>query len=336
MKGGTSSDPFHHMQAVTDALYWKYIVTKFHIRSTLLCFLLSLCAAAYDTEVKYLCSTTTKSLFYFLSAIVYFFLSNTTPDNRNNNKNKGTILEGLSEETSDLEIDTELWTDKKEDIQDTSSVKKLRPKFLWSDIFQAVTYLSHVSWSVYWDVFTLKFLLVFAQDVHYQNFSLILKEEYSSAPSDIGYIISFQGLVGATSGFLTGWTEKFYKKDKDHALRLSHGFGVLTLSYILLSLAPNLTLFLICLIPHSASSSLLRIVTSQIILQRTEPDQTGSLIGSGQSISSVARLIAPLCSGLAYDIFGFHGTSVLKIAVTATAVTLSSFLSIHRRKHKFM
>jgi MFS family permease len=215
-------------------------------------------------------------------------------------------------------------------------VKKSRVKFLWSDIFQAVTHLSHVSWSVYWDIFTLKFLLGFAQAVHYQNFSLILKEEYGIAPSRIGYTISFQGLIGATTGFLTGWMGKFYKNDKNHALRLLHGFGVLTLSFILLSLAPNLTFFIMCLIPLSASSSLLRITTSEIILQRTEPDQRGSLIGSGQSMSSIARLIAPLCSGLAYDMFGFYGTSALRIAVPATAVTLSSILFIHQRKNKFV
>jgi MFS family permease len=266
---------------------------------------------------------------------VYFFLSSTLPGNRkNDNKNSGTVLEGLGEETSDLGINTRIWTDKKEDIQETSSVEKLRPKSLWSDIFQAVTRLSHVSWSVYWDVFTLKFLLGFAQAVHYQNFSFILKEEYGIAPSGIGYAISFQGLVGATTGFLTGWIDRFYKKDKDHTLRTLHGFGVLTFSCILLSLAPNLTFFLICLIPLSASSSLLRIVTSQIILQRTEPDQRGSLIGSGQSMSSVARLIAPLCSGLAYDMFSFHGTSVLRIAVTATSVALAFILSIHQGKSK--
>jgi predicted MFS family arabinose efflux permease len=268
---------------------------------------------------------------------VYFFLSTTLAENRkNNNENSGTILEELSEETGDLEINTNVRIDKKEDIQETSSLDKARPKFLWSDIFQAVTHLSHVSWSIYWDVFTLKFLLGFAQAVHYQNFSLILKEEYGIAPSGVGYMISFQGLVGATAGFLTGWIDKFYKKDKDHTLRTFHGFGTLTLSCILLSLVPNLTFFLICLVPLSASSSLLRIVTTQVILQRTEPDQRGSLIGSGQSMSSVARLIAPLCSGLAYDMFGFHGTSVLRIAVTAVAMALSSVLSIQWGKSKAM
>jgi hypothetical protein len=80
----------------------------------------------------------------------------------------------------------------------------------------------------------------------------------------------------------------------------------------------------------------LRIVTSEIILQRTAPDQRGSLIGSGQSMSSVARLIAPLCSGLAYDVFGFYGTSVLRTAVTTIALSLSSFMVIHQRKYKFL
>jgi MFS family permease len=244
--------------------------------------------------------------------------------------------EELSEGATELEIDTRIWTDGKEDIQETSKKRSSSAPFPSSDIFQAVTRLLHVSWSVYWDVFTLKFLLGFALAVHYQNFSLILKEEYGIAPSVIGYTISFQGVVSAAAGFLSGWIGRFYEKDKTYTLQMLHGFGVLTFSFILLSLTPNLTFFLMCLIPVSASSSLLRIVTSEIILQRTAPDQRGSVIGSGQSMSSVARLIAPLCSGFAYDMYGFYGTSVVRIAVTIIALSLSSIRVIHQRKKKFI
>lgn len=261
---------------------------------------------------------------------MYFFLHNTQHEHKENN----TILERHTEETSDVKINTRIWNKKKEDIQETLPQARSRTNFPSSDIFQALTHLWNVNWSVYWDVFTLKFLLGFAQAVHYQNFSLILKEEYGISPSGIGYTISFQGLVGAATGFLTGWMGRFYKKDNDHVLRMLHGFAVLALSFVFLSLAPNLTFFLICLIPLSASSSLLRIVTSEVTLQRTESDQRGSLIGSGQSMSSVARLIAPLCSGLAYDMFGSYGISLLRMAVPAAAVALCTILCLHQRKEK--
>ena len=268
----------------------------------------------------------------FFPAIVYFFLHNTPHEHKKNNA----VLERHAEETTAVEIDTRRWTNKKEDIQETLPKPRSRPVFASSDIFQALTNLWNVNWPVYWDVFTLKFLLGFAQAVHYQNFSLILKEEYGIAPSGIGYTISFQGLVGATVGFLTGWMGRFSKQDNDHALRMLHGFGVLALSFVFLSFAPNLTFFIICLIPLSASSSLLRIVTSEVILQRTECDQRGSLIGSGQSMSSVARLIAPFCSGLAYDMFGFYGIALLRMAVAAVAVALCTILCMHQRKKKLL
>jgi MFS family permease len=139
------------------------------------------------------------------------------------------------------------------------------------------------------------------------------------------------------TGFLTGWMGRFYKNDSNHALRMLHGFGVLSLSCVFLSLAPNLTFFLVCLIPLCASSSLLRIATSEVILQRTESDQRGSLIGSGQSMSSVARLIAPFCSGLAYDVFGsYYGISVLRTAVTTAAVALCTILCMRQTKEKLL
>ncbi|GFG40568.1 hypothetical protein Cfor_04490 [Coptotermes formosanus] len=285
--------------------------------------------AELENGFHYVCCAVT--LFFWINfAIVYFFLHNTQHEHKENN----TILERHTEETSDVKINTRIWNKKKEDIQETLPQARSRTNFPSSDIFQALTHLWNVNWSVYWDVFTLKFLLGFAQAVHYQNFSLILKEEYGISPSGIGYTISFQGLVGAATGFLTGWMGRFYKKDNDHVLRMLHGFAVLALSFVFLSLAPNLTFFLICLIPLSASSSLLRIVTSEVTLQRTESDQRGSLIGSGQSMSSVARLIAPLCSGLAYDMFGSYGISLLRMAVPAAAVALCTILCLHQRKEK--
>lgn len=299
----------------------------------LLCLLCFVTALSQQERVKCLYIMTTVSLFWcFFSAIVYFFLHNTQQEHKKNN----TILERHTEETSDVKFNFRIWTNKKEDFQETLPKLRSRTNFPSLDIFQALTHLWNVNWSVYWDVFTLKFLLGFAQAVHYQNFSLILKDEYGITPSGIGYTISFQGLVGATTGFLTGWLGRFYKNDSNHALRMLHGFGILALSFVFLSLAPNLTFFLICLIPLSASSSLLRIVTSEVVLRRTESDQRGSLIGSGQSMSSVARLIAPFCSGLAYDVFGSYGISVLRTAVTTAAVALCTILCLRQRKEKLL
>ena len=263
---------------------------------------------------------------------MYFFLDNTQHEHKKNT----TFLERKTKETSDDNINIRMWTNKKEDIQETLPKARSGTNFPSLDIFQALTHLWNVNWSVYWDVFTLKFLLGFAQAIHYQSFSLVLKDEYGISPSVIGYAISFQGLVGATTGFLTGWMGRFYKNDSSHALRILHGFGVLAFSFVFLNLSPNLTFFLICLIPLSASSSLLRIVTSEVILQRTKSDQRGSLIGSGQSMSSVARFIAPFCSGLAYDVFGSYGISVLRTAVTAVAVALCTILCVHQRKEKLL
>lgn len=296
------------------------------------CFVL-LTAVSPKERVKCLYIMTAMSLFWcFFSAIVYFFLHNTQQEHKKNT----TILERHTKETNDVKINFRIRTNKKEDIQETLPKAKSRTNFPSLDIFQTLTHLWNVNWSVYWDVFILKFLLGFAQAIHYQNFSFILKDEYGISPSGIGYAISFQGLVGAMTGFLTGWLGRFYKNDSNHALRMLHGFGVLSLSFVFLSLAPNLAFFFICLLPLSASSSLLRIVTSEVILQRTESDQRGSLIGSGQSMSSVARLIAPFCSGLAYDVFGSYGISVLRTAVTTAAVALCTILCVRQRKEKLL
>ncbi|PSN50442.1 hypothetical protein C0J52_04943 [Blattella germanica] len=222
----------------------------------------------------------------------------------------------------------------KTNIRNHLSVINSSTKKVYTDASQVVKNLSHVDWSVYWDVFALKFLLAFGLAVHFQNFSLMLKDKYDVSPKWIGYAISLQGLVSATTGFTTNWVSSFYSHDKSNLLRTLHGFLALTGAFILLSIAPSLIYVLLFLIPLSAAGSVLRITTSEIILQRTEPHQRGSLIGSGESISSTARLLAPLCSGIAYDNFGFHGISVLKIVPAASGIVLANFLFVQQQKEK--
>ncbi|XP_069685454.1 major facilitator superfamily domain-containing protein 9-like [Periplaneta americana] len=266
-------------------------------------------------------------IFFWINfAIVYFYLPNVPRTHRKNSTEKSTdLVDGLSKDCGYVTIIPEK-------VDNTSSKKKIGQKVLEFGFFQAVTHLSQVNWSVYWDVFALRFLLGFSQAVHYQNFSLMLKDHYGITPTGIGYTISLQGLIGATTGFLIGWISKFYKNDKDNSIRTLHAFGVLTLSFLFMNLASSLAFFLLCLVPLAAAGSLLRITTSEIILQRTEPDQRGSLIGSAQSMSSIARLVAPLCSGLAFDWFGFYGTSLLRLAAPVTATALSAVLVLRGKK----
>jgi hypothetical protein len=71
-----------------------------------------------------------------------------------------------------------------------------------------------------------------------------------------------------------------------------------------------------------------------MVRQRAVLDKKLPVIGLGQSVFSTARLFAPVCTGLLYDMYGFQGTSVLKVVTAGIATTLSYFISLRHLQDK--
>jgi predicted MFS family arabinose efflux permease len=207
-------------------------------------------------------------------------------------------------------------------------------KSLPAEILHSVTDLLHINWALYWDVFALKFLFDFTQTVHLMNLAPVLRDVYFTAPRWIGYTVALQGLAGIISGFLIERINIFYKSDTNYAQRGLHGFGLFTFSFLCLSLAPNWNYMFIFLLPLSMSMCLLKSTTVEMMRQKVVLDKEMPVVGLGQSVFSVARLFAPVCTGLVYDMYGFQGTSVLKIMAAGTATMLSYFISLHQVQDK--
>ena len=85
---------------------------------------------------------------------------------------------------------------------------------------------------------------------------------------------------------------------------------------------------------QNASVSLINIAITEIILSRTNPEKTGSILGTAQSIFSLAFLLAPVSSGFVYELYSFNGVSVLKVLTSSTALTFSLFLLRTKVGHK--
>jgi predicted MFS family arabinose efflux permease len=166
------------------------------------------------------------------------------------------------------------------------------------------------------------------------NLAPVLRDVYSTAPRWIGYTVALQGMAGILSGFLIEWINIFYKYDTNYTQRGLHGFSLFTFSFLCLSLAPNWNYMFIFLLPLSMSMSLLKSTTVEMMRQRVVLDKKMPVIGLGQSVFSAARLFAPVCTGLIYDMYGFQGTSVLKVVAAGTATLLSYFISLHQVEDK--
>ncbi|XP_063218072.1 major facilitator superfamily domain-containing protein 9-like [Bacillus rossius redtenbacheri] len=205
------------------------------------------------------------------------------------------------------------------------------------ELVRAATELASVDWTRYWDVFAHKFLSSVAMMSFFMHCGLILTERYGTSQSWVGYTISFQGSVSVAAGFLLAWLDRFYARDERCNLRTLHGFAVLALSFALLGCAPNLGAFLAALVPLSAASSLLRLAGNEVVIRRTPPDKRGSLVGAGNSVASIARLISPLVAGVVYDTVGESGVFACSIASAVGGALLSCWLirrENKQRKHR--
>ncbi|XP_023716956.1 major facilitator superfamily domain-containing protein 9 isoform X3 [Cryptotermes secundus] len=267
-------------------------------------------------------------IFLINFAIVYIFLQNSAHERRNEEGDNAMKLK-----TSSPNVKS------KKNMESMSSIRKakehdIRRKRVSEEILQSVTDLLCINWTFYWDVFALKFLFDFTQTVHLMNFAPVLRDVYNTAPRWIGYTVALQGMVGTMSSFLIEWISIFYKYDTNYTQRGLHGFGLFALSFLCLSLAPNWTYMFIFLLPLSMSMSLLKSATAEMMRQRTVLDKKMPITGLGQSVFSAARLFAPVCTGLIYDMYGFQGTSVLKIVAAGIATALSYFIFLRQVQDK--
>lgn len=196
---------------------------------------------------------------------------------------------------------------------------------------RAFYHLAHVDWSMYWDIFTLKFLLSVSQTMFVSNYFINIQETFDVSPRWAAYTISLQGLIAASVGLLTGWVDRnLYKNDTSFKQRNLHGFTAMAVSYTGLLLAPTLSIFMLWIIPLTSCSALLRIAGIDMVLTRCHPTQRGSLVGATNSIASIARLISPLLAGVMGDLYGTRSTMLLSVLMSVLGITLS--LTIKRYK----
>lgn len=193
--------------------------------------------------------------------------------------------------------------------------------------FSNLKELFNIEWKLYWDVFILKLLLLLSMSLFYSNYALTIEENFNVSPRLIGYTNSFQSFVSAASCLYSGKFIKIYYLNKSYYIRLFHSFFILSLSFLCLGFVPNLSVFVLCLIPLCMSSSLLRIITTEVLLERALPEHRGSLIGSENTIASIAYLIGPFLSGFCRDQFGPICISILSVLLTGMGATLAAILN---------
>ncbi|KAK7068977.1 transporter activity protein [Halocaridina rubra] len=167
------------------------------------------------------------------------------------------------------------------------------------NLSRVFSFMKDIDWQVFGDIFLIRFFLSFSSLVYRSNFSLLIDQNFGVSPKIIGYLISFQGIISALAGFCTGRVSKFYR---DSQKELFHSSVLLSLSLLGLTVAPSLSVLLLCLIPLCLSTAVIRVSSSAITIGRCHPSKVGAVTGFGQSIASIARMVTPLIAGITQEI----------------------------------
>ncbi|XP_071333751.1 major facilitator superfamily domain-containing protein 9 [Trachinotus anak] len=189
----------------------------------------------------------------------------------------------------------------------------------WRQLSSVGSKIHMVASSDMWDLFLVRLLMAIAIMLYYSNFSLAMEERFSLKPKVTGYLISYSSTLGALAGFLVGPVTQLYRNNMPALLLHS---TVLTCSLIFLyAAAPSVWQVLLTSTFFAISTTIGRTCITDLELQRGGVQASGTLIGAGQSVTAVGRILAPLLSGLAQE-FSPCGPPSLGVVLALAAVGL--------------
>ncbi|XP_026151274.1 major facilitator superfamily domain-containing protein 9 [Mastacembelus armatus] len=190
---------------------------------------------------------------------------------------------------------------------------------VWRQLSSVGSRIYMVASSDMWDLFLVRLLMAIAIMLYYSNFSLAMEERFSLKPKVTGYLISYSSTLGALAGFLVGPVTQLYRNNMP-ALLL-HSTMLTCLLIFLYAAAPSVWQVLLTSTFFAISTTIGRTCVTDLELQRGGVQASGTLIGAGQSVTAVGRILAPLLSGLAQE-FSPCGPPSLGVVLALAAVGL--------------
>ncbi|KAF5926223.1 hypothetical protein HPG69_011350 [Diceros bicornis minor] len=170
----------------------------------------------------------------------------------------------------------------------------------WGDVVAALRGLKRLIFSEMWDIFLMRLLMGVAVMLYHSNFVLALEERFGVRPKMTGYLISYSSALGALAGFALGPILRLYKHNSRAVLLHS---SALTFTLLLLySTAHTVGVVVFSSTLLSFTTAIGRTCITDLQLTVGGAQASGTLIGMGQSVTAVARVIAPLLSGLAQEV----------------------------------
>ncbi|XP_061698469.1 major facilitator superfamily domain-containing protein 9 isoform X2 [Syngnathoides biaculeatus] len=192
---------------------------------------------------------------------------------------------------------------------------------VWRQLSPVGSRIRAVASSDMWDLFLVRLLMAVAIMLYYSNFSLAMEERFSLKPKTTGYLISYSSTLGALAGFLVGPVTRLYGNNM--AALLLHSTLLTCLLISLYAAAQGVWQVLLTSTFFAVSTTVGRTGITDLELRRGGARASGTLIGAGQSVNAVGRVLAPVLSGISQE-FSPCGPPALGalLALGAVAVLL--------------
>ncbi|XP_061925782.1 major facilitator superfamily domain-containing protein 9 isoform X1 [Entelurus aequoreus] len=203
----------------------------------------------------------------------------------------------------------------KKEAGDGRRVSLLQPA--WRQLSSVGSRIRLVASSDMWDLFLVRLLMAVAIMLYYSNFSLAMEERFSLKPKTTGYLISYSSTLGALAGFLVGPLTQLYARNM--AALLLHSTLLTCALIFLYAAAPGVWQVLLTSTFFAISTTVGRTAITDLELQRGGARASGTLIGAGQSVTAVGRVLAPLLSGVTQE-FSPCGPPSLGVLLALAAV----------------
>ncbi|NWR31481.1 MFSD9 protein, partial [Tachuris rubrigastra] len=189
----------------------------------------------------------------------------------------------------------------------------------WIQVATVLKKIKGIACSNLWDIFLVRFLMSVAILLYYSNFTLALEERFGVKPLFSGYLTSYSSALGVLAGCLLGPITRLYQHNTYRILLHSSTF---TCTLILLyASALNIWMVILSSTFLAFSTTIGRTCIIDLELTVGGNEASGTLLGVGQSVTSVGRIIAPLLSGISQE-FSPCGPPSLAVGLALVAILI--------------
>ncbi|XP_077199693.1 major facilitator superfamily domain-containing protein 9 isoform X5 [Paroedura picta] len=189
----------------------------------------------------------------------------------------------------------------------------------WTAVVSVLKNLGSIANSDLWDIFLVRLLMSISVMLYHSNFVLALEERFGMKPKLTGYLISYSSTLGVVAGFLLGPIARLYQHNNYAILFRS---TILTSSLLMLySVSASVWTVILSSTILAFSTTVGRTCMTDLELSLGGSQASGMLLGIGQSVSAVGRIVAPILSGIAQE-FSPCGPPSLGVVLGSVAVLI--------------